>query len=75
MAEQHDSERTAIDWLVIQDIYIDEGPFGIGIAGDRPAPVIAKNYVHNVLNSGVIEPWAPAVPGNQDPSEWWMEAQ
>jgi ABC-type transport system substrate-binding protein/DNA-binding beta-propeller fold protein YncE len=74
MATPDGNARIDIARQAIQDVLIDEGPFYIGIYGDFAMPAIAKNYVHNVLNFGVLGPWAPEVPGNQDPSEWWMDA-
>jgi len=73
MSKQDESERIDIARQAIQNVYIDQGPFLIGITGDYQAPAIAKNTMHNVLNFGVLGPWAPGVPSNQDPSEWWMD--
>jgi hypothetical protein len=55
------------------DVYVNEGPFVIGVSGDQPMPIIVKNYMRNVLNYGVVGPWAPSTPGNQIVSTWWMD--
>jgi peptide/nickel transport system substrate-binding protein len=55
------------------DVYVNEGPFVIGVSGDQPMPIIVKNYMRNVLNYGVVGPWAPSTPGNQTVSTWWMD--
>ena len=48
----------------------EEGPFVIGVAGDQPMPIIVKNYMKNILDYGVVGPWAPATPANQVPATW-----
>ena len=55
------------------DVYDSEGPFMIGVSGDQPMPIIVKNYMKNILNYGVVGPWAPATPGNQVVATWWMD--
>jgi peptide/nickel transport system substrate-binding protein len=64
--------RHEVVWEAIQ-IHIDEGPFVIGVAGDQPMPIIVKDYMRNILDYGVVGPWAPATPGNQIASLWWMD--
>ncbi|MGD9143943.1 MAG: ABC transporter substrate-binding protein [Anaerolineae bacterium] len=44
----------------------------IGTAGMAPAPVIVKNYFHNVAPSHTSD-WLIMTPGTQDPSHYWME--
>ena len=65
-------ERHQVVWDAIQ-VYIDEGPFDIGVSGDQPMPIIVKNYMKNVLDFGVVGPWAPSTPGNQIVATWWMD--
>jgi len=65
-------ERHQIVWDAIQ-VIIDEGPFVIGVSGDQPMPIIVKNYMRNILDYGVVGPWAPATPGNQLAATWWMD--
>jgi peptide/nickel transport system substrate-binding protein len=55
------------------DVVIEEGPFIIGIAGDQPMPIIVKDKMHNILDFGVVGPWAPSTPGNQIAAQWWMD--
>jgi peptide/nickel transport system substrate-binding protein len=64
--------RHKIVWEAIQ-LALEEGPFVLCAAGDQPAPVIAKNYMRNILDYGVVIPWAPHTPGNQNPSQWWID--
>ena len=64
--------RHEVVWEAIQ-IHIDEGPFVIGVGGDQPMPIIVKNYMRNILDYGVVGPWAPATPGNQIAALWWMD--
>ena len=62
--EPDEANRHEIVWEAIQ-INIDEGPFIIGISGDQPMPIVVKDYMRNILDYGVVGPWAPATPGNQ----------
>ena len=55
------------------DVILEEGPFIIGIGGDQPMPIIVKDYMRNILDFGVVGPWAPATPGNQIAAQWWMD--
>jgi peptide/nickel transport system substrate-binding protein len=64
--------RHEVVWEAIQ-VQIDHGPFIIGVSGDQPMPIIVKNYMKNVLDFGVVGPWAPSTPGNQIASLWWMD--
>lgn len=72
MSEVDPAKRDAIVWEAVQ-INIDEGPFIIGIAGDQQMPVVVKKYMKNILDYGVVGPWAPATPGNTVASQWWMD--
>jgi len=65
-------DRHKVVWEAI-DVIIEEGPFVIGVAGDQPMPIIVKNYMRNILDYGVVGPWAPATPGNQIVATWWMD--
>jgi peptide/nickel transport system substrate-binding protein len=64
--------RNAVVQQAVEEI-IEDGPFIIGVSGDRPMPIIVKDYMRNILNYGVVGPWAPATPGNQIAALWWME--
>jgi peptide/nickel transport system substrate-binding protein len=64
--------RHAVVYEAIQ-VFLDEGPFVIAVAGDQPMPIYIKDNLRNVLDFGVVGPWAPATPGNQNPSQWWFE--
>jgi peptide/nickel transport system substrate-binding protein len=72
LAEKDINKRHQIVWEAIK-VSIDEGPFVIAVAGDQPMPIIVKNYMRNILDFGVVGPWAPATPGNQVAAQWWME--
>lgn len=65
-------DRHAVVYEAI-DVLIEEGPFIIGIAGDQPMPIIVKDHMRNILDFGVVGPWAPATPGNQIAAQWWMD--
>jgi len=65
-------KRHEIVWAAIKE-YETDGPFVIAVAGDQPMPIIAKDTMHNILDFGVVGPWAPATPGNQVASQWWMD--
>ena len=65
-------ERHKIVWEAIQ-VSETDGPFIIGISGDQPMPIIAKDYMKNILGFGVVGPWAPATPGNQVAAQWWID--
>jgi peptide/nickel transport system substrate-binding protein len=65
-------DRHKLIWEAIQ-VHLDEGPFAIGISGDQPYPVLAKNYMRNILDFGVTGPWAPSTPGNTNPCQWWID--
>jgi peptide/nickel transport system substrate-binding protein len=71
--EKDINKRHEIVWQAAQ-IAIDEGPFVIGISGDQRMPIFAKSNIHNILDFGVVGPWAPDTPGNQVTSQWWIEA-
>lgn len=72
LATKSIEDRHKIVWEAVK-IYIDEGPFVIAVAGDQPMPIIVKDYMRNILDFGVVGPWAPATPGNQVPAQWWMD--
>ena len=59
-------------WEAVE-VYIEEGPFVIAVAGDQLMPVLIANNLRNVMDFGVIGPWAPSTPGNQVPAQWWLE--
>jgi peptide/nickel transport system substrate-binding protein len=65
-------DRHKIVWQAVDEI-VKDGPFIIGVSGDQPMPVIAKDYMKNILDFGVVGPWAPSTPGNQVPAQWWMD--
>lgn len=65
-------DRHAVVYEAI-DVILEEGPFIVGIAGDQPMPIIVKDHMRNILDFGVVGPWAPATPGNQIAAQWWME--
>jgi peptide/nickel transport system substrate-binding protein len=65
-------DRHAVVWEAI-DVIVEEGPFVIGVGGDQPMPIIVKNHMRNILDFGVVGPWAPATPGNQIAAQWWIE--
>ena len=72
LAEKDVEKRHQIVWEAIR-VNIEEGPFIIGISGDQAMPIVVKNYMRNILDFGVVGPWAPATPGNQVPAQWWMD--
>jgi peptide/nickel transport system substrate-binding protein len=72
LQEPSEEKRTQLIWDAVR-IYIDEGPFIIGAAGDQAVPVVAKNYMRNIYEYGVTGPWAPATPGNGHPEQFWMD--
>lgn len=72
MNEPDINKRHAIVWDAIAEIEKD-GPFVIGISGDQAMPIFAKDYMKNILDFGVVGPWAPATPGNQIVAQWWMD--
>jgi peptide/nickel transport system substrate-binding protein len=49
-----------------------EGLHVIGSCGEAPAPVVVKNYFHNVPEQHSSD-WIVMTPGTLDPSHWWME--
>lgn len=53
--------------------FVKNGPFVIGVAGDQLMPIVVKNHMRNILDFGVVGPWAPATPGNQIAAQWWIE--
>lgn len=66
-------DRHQIVWDAIQ-VIIDEGPFVIGVSGDQQMPIIANTQLRNILDYGVVGPWAPCTPGNQVTAQWFFEA-
>jgi len=67
-----EEERDRLIWEAV-GVYIEQGPFILGAAGDQPKPVVCKNYMRNVLEYGVLGPWAPGTPGNSNPEQYWMD--
>ncbi|MBL8096640.1 MAG: hypothetical protein JNL73_20860 [Anaerolineales bacterium] len=67
-----EAERHAVVWEAIDEI-VKDGPFVIGVGGDQPMPIIVKDTMHNILDFGVVGPWAPSTPGNQIAAQWWMD--
>ncbi len=67
LEERHAVVREAVD------VFVEHGPFVIGVAGDQPMPIIIKDSMHNILDFGVVGPWAPSTPGNQIAAQWWMD--
>jgi hypothetical protein len=64
--------RHEVVWEAIDEV-IKDGPFVIAVAGDQPMPIIVKDTMHNILDFGVVGPWAPSTPGNQIAAQWWMD--
>jgi hypothetical protein len=64
--------RHEVVWEAI-DVVINEGPFIISVAGDQPMPIIIKDHMRNIMDFGVVGPWAPSTPGNQIAAQWWIE--
>ena len=65
--ERHAVVREAVD------VFVSDGPFVIGVAGDQLMPIVIKDHMRNIMDFGVVGPWAPATPGNQIASQWWIE--
>jgi peptide/nickel transport system substrate-binding protein len=65
-------ERHQVVWDAIQ-VIIDEGPFVIAVSGDQAMPILAKDYMRNIVEFGVVGPWAPSTPGNGNAAMWWMD--
>ncbi|HQY94952.1 ABC transporter substrate-binding protein [Caldilinea sp.] len=53
-------------------IHIDEGPITIGTVGEHPSPVIVKNNVHNVPETGIVASWDLGFPGTADPEQFFF---
>ena len=64
--------RHEVVWEAIDEV-IKDGPFIIAVAGDQPMPIIIKDYMRNIMDFGVVGPWAPSTPGNQIAAQWWMD--
>jgi peptide/nickel transport system substrate-binding protein len=65
-------KRHQLVWDAVKVIETD-GPFVIGVSGDQAMPIYVKNTMHNILEFGVVGPWAPSTPGNTIASQWWMD--
>ncbi|MBE3144764.1 MAG: hypothetical protein IMZ61_12715 [Planctomycetes bacterium] len=72
LTEPDIQKRHEIVWEAV-GVHLDEGPFILGISGDQHVPIVIKDTMRNILDFGVIGPWAPGTPGNQHPAQWWME--
>jgi peptide/nickel transport system substrate-binding protein len=72
LAEPDLNKRHEIIWEAVH-VIIQEGPFVIGTTGDQQMPVVIKNHMRNIMDYGVVGPWAPSAPGNQIPSQWWID--
>jgi peptide/nickel transport system substrate-binding protein len=72
LTEPSEEKRTELIWEAV-DVYIEQGPFILGAAGDQPQPVVCKNYFKNVYEYGVLGPWAPGTPGNSNPEQYFID--
>lgn len=72
LAEPDEQKRHELIWEAVE-VYIEQGPFILGATSDQAMPVVAKNYMRNILEFGVTGPWAPGTPGNGHPEQWWMD--
>jgi peptide/nickel transport system substrate-binding protein len=72
LQEPDEQKRHELVWEAV-DVYVEMGPFMISATGDQAVPVVAKNYVMNVQEYGVLGPWAPGSPGNIHPEQFWMD--
>ena len=55
-------------------IHIDNGPFIGAACGNARIPVVINNNLHNVLEYGILGPWAISCPGNLNPEQWFFTA-
>lgn len=74
LVEPDPQKRHEIVWEAVQ-IHIEEGPFMLGVGGDKPIPVVLKNNFRNVPQTGILGPWAPGSPGNKHPEQFFIEPQ
>lgn len=58
--------------LEAYQIHIDEGPISIGTVGEHVSPVIVKNNVHNVQDTGLVAGWDLGFPGTADPEQFFF---
>jgi peptide/nickel transport system substrate-binding protein len=58
--------------LEVFRIHTEQGPFAIGACGDLVTPVVAAENFRNVPETGVLGPWAPGSPGNQNPEQFFI---
>jgi peptide/nickel transport system substrate-binding protein len=72
LSEPDEQRRHELVWEAIR-IHIEEGPFVLGAAGDQPMPAVVKNNFHNVPETGILGPWAPASPGNKHPEQFYID--
>ncbi len=52
-------------------VHIDQGPFQIGTVGSLISPVIVKNTMKNVSETGIVGSWVWGFPGTIDPEQWY----
>ncbi len=55
-------------------IHIDNGPFIGASVGNYKIPVVVNNSLRNVLEYGILGPWAIGCPGNLNPEQWFFKA-
>ena len=58
--------------LEAYQIHIDEGPISIGTVGEHVSPVIVKNNVHNIPDTGIVASWDLGFPGSADPEQFFF---
>jgi len=73
LAEPAMENRHQYVWEALRKYWIDEGPFHIAATRGLPRPVFVKKNFRNVLNYGILSPWAPACPGSQDPPQFFFK--
>jgi peptide/nickel transport system substrate-binding protein len=54
-------------------IHISEGPFSLGTVGRSPTPVLVKNDLYNVPDTGVLGPWAVSQPAASYPEQFFFD--
>jgi peptide/nickel transport system substrate-binding protein len=56
------------------ELQIEHGPFMLGTAGRQKALVVAKHYVRNLPETGVMGPWAAPQPATSFPEQLYYDA-
>lgn len=71
---EDDDERHGLVLDAIE-IQLEHGPFMLGTTGRHFSLVLAKEYFHNIPETGILGPWAIAQPASKFPEQFFIDVR